>query len=235
MLYAAEAGSRAWGFASPDSDYDVRFIYCHSIDWYLTIQRKRDVLEFPLDSAMLDVSGWELRKGLQLFLDSNPALYEWLASPTVYKEYGDLAPILKSLIQHHYSHKKLAWHYLRMAEKNYRKYIDNQDQIRLKKYLYVVRPLLALQWMKTQQNLPPISIHNLLAGLVLPNAIRAAIDTLLSMKSHTPELGISPTFPALNPWIQVSIIHGRNYCIKAPSSFMAVEDLDCIFKRYVRN
>src|SRR6201990_2789542 len=83
VLYACESGSRAWGFASRDSDYDVRFLYVHEPDWYLSVQDRRDVIEEPL-SDELDVSGWELRKALRLLRKSNPPLLEWLKSPFVY-------------------------------------------------------------------------------------------------------------------------------------------------------
>ena len=85
VLYACESGSRAWGFASPDSDYDVRFIYVHRPDWYLSIVDRRDVIERPIVDEY-DLSGWELRKTLRLFRKSNPPLIEWLGSPIVYRE-----------------------------------------------------------------------------------------------------------------------------------------------------
>ena len=92
VLYACESGSRAWGFHSQDSDYDVRFIYAHPPDWYLSVdlEKKRDVIERPILDD-LDVSGWDLRKSLQLFRKSNPPLLEWLDSPIVYRDRFDVA------------------------------------------------------------------------------------------------------------------------------------------------
>ncbi|MBS4161445.1 nucleotidyltransferase domain-containing protein, partial [Klebsiella pneumoniae] len=83
ILFAVESGSRAWGFPSQDSDYDVRFIYVHQKDWYLSIDEKRDVIERPIHES-LDISGWELTKALRLFRKSNPPLLEWLSSEMVY-------------------------------------------------------------------------------------------------------------------------------------------------------
>ena len=85
IVYACESGSRAWGFPSANSDYDVRFIYIRPVDWYLSIYEKRDVIEYPIDEQ-LDISGWDLKKALQLLRKTNPPLLEWLGSPIVYLE-----------------------------------------------------------------------------------------------------------------------------------------------------
>lgn len=102
MLYACESGSRAWGFASPDSDYDVRFIYAQPADNYLSIEERKDVIELPVNEV-LDISGWDIRKVLQLFLKSNPPLYEWLQSPIVYKEQGNFRSELLQLAGTYFS------------------------------------------------------------------------------------------------------------------------------------
>lgn len=84
ILHAVESGSRAWGFASPDSDYDVRFIYVRKKEDYLTLCEKSDVIEWQLDET-LDINGWDLKKALQLFHKSNATLFEWSNSPIVYR------------------------------------------------------------------------------------------------------------------------------------------------------
>ena len=84
IVFACESGSRGWGFSSPDSDYDVRFIYAHDLDWYLTVFPGRDVIELPIDDVY-DVSGWDLRKALGLLRNGNATLVEWLSSPVVYR------------------------------------------------------------------------------------------------------------------------------------------------------
>jgi len=100
IVFACESGSRGWGFSSPDSDYDVRFVYRHCAEWYLTAteragkgQPQRDVIELPID-AELDVGGWDLRKALRLLDNSNPTLWEWLRSPIVYREQPGTATAL---------------------------------------------------------------------------------------------------------------------------------------------
>ena len=84
ILHCIESGSRAWGFASPDSDYDVRFIYVRPKEFYLRLDKTRDVIEWQLDDT-LDINGWDLQKPLRLLHSSTPTLFEWNNSPIVYK------------------------------------------------------------------------------------------------------------------------------------------------------
>lgn len=125
VLFACESGSRGWGFASPDSDYDVRFVYVHRRDWYLRVEPQRDVIEKPIDDV-LDVSGWELRKALQLLHRSNPTLLEWLDSPVVYREDARWAPRLRSLATAFFSPMRGRHHYLSMAKK---KSVDGEEEL----------------------------------------------------------------------------------------------------------
>ena len=146
IFYACEAGSRAWGFPSADSDYDVRFIYLHPRDWYLSVdlEYKRDVIERDIDGP-LDVSGWDLRKALSLLLKGNPPLMEWLGSPIVYLERFTVADQMRDLMAQHYSPVASLYHYLHMARGNYRDYLKGPT-VWVKKYFYVLRPLLAIRW-----------------------------------------------------------------------------------------
>ena len=122
ILHAVESGSRAWGFESNDSDYDVRFIYVRPLDCYLSIEEKRDVIEYS-ESNSLDISGWDIKKALQLFNSSNPPLYEWLTSPITYIEKEGFAERLRDLIAIFYSRTSCLYHYLHMAKGNYRNYL----------------------------------------------------------------------------------------------------------------
>ena len=140
ILFAAESGSRAWGFASPDSDYDVRFIYMHPRDYYLKLEKIRDVIELPINE-LLDINGWDLNKTLRLLHSSNPTIFEWLTSPIVYKETpfaGEFRPVLKR----YFSPKKGLNHYLSMAVGTYRGHLQG-DTVKAKKYFYALRPILA--------------------------------------------------------------------------------------------
>lgn len=138
VLYACESGSRGWGFASPDSDYDVRFLYVHPPEWYLRVEAPRDVIELPIDDE-LDVCGWEWRKALGLLKGANPTLIEWLDSPVVYQQDEVTVSALKALVPKWFSPLRARWHYYSMARKNFRGYLQGDD-VRLKKYFYVLRP-----------------------------------------------------------------------------------------------
>ncbi len=155
VLLAVESGSRAWGFASPDSDYDARFIYVNRPDWYLSVglEEQRDVIEYDIVDE-IDLNGWDLRKALRLFWRSNPAFVEWIQSPIVYVEEGRLATQVRALLPRVYSCTSGVHHYRSMARTNHRGYL-RADQVPLKKYFYVLRPLLAARWLEKYQTTPP--------------------------------------------------------------------------------
>lgn len=201
ILYAAESGSRAWGFPSPDSDYDVRFIYAHPRLWYLRLAEARDVIERPLDERAVDLAGWDVRKALRLLLRSNPALYEWLVSPIVYRDDGQFRARAEALFAAHASAHTLAHHYHALARGVWRRRIESQDAVRLKRYFYIARPLLSLQWVAAHGTVPPMSIHELLAACTLPGGIRAALDDLMALKCTTPELGDAPRIAEMDAWV----------------------------------
>lgn len=205
ILLAVESGSRAWGFGSPDSDYDVRFIYVHPRDWYLTLEERRDVIERPLDAHLVDLGGWDIRKALRLLLKSNPPLYEWLVSPITYLDDGDFRPAARALFERHATRRTLAGHYWSIARGQYHKEIAGDAEARLKKYFYVIRPLLSLLWTVQQQGPPPMGIGDLLAATALPTDVRAAIDDLLEAKRTTPELGRGARIPAIDTWAEAAI------------------------------
>lgn len=200
ILYAAESGSRAWGFASPDSDYDVRFIYAHPRDWYTSLNEKRDVIERPLDAKLVDLAGWDVRKALRLLLKSNPALYEWLASPIVYATDTVFQHAAKALFEAHANAGNLAHHYHSIARGQWKAEIDGSNAVKLKKYFYVVRPLLSLQWVTAHRAVPPMNLDELLAATTMPADVRRAIDDLLIAKRLTPELGRGPRIAVLDAW-----------------------------------
>lgn len=143
IIAAIESGSRAWGFASPDSDYDVRFIYVRNSESYLKLEGVRDVIEWKLDD-ILDINGWDLKKTLQLLHKSNPTVFEWCTSPIIYLQREEFLDI-KALLPQYFSVKKSLFHYWHMAETNYREYLKGSE-VRVKKYFYVLRPLLAAKW-----------------------------------------------------------------------------------------
>jgi uncharacterized protein len=145
ILLAVESGSRAWGFASLDSDYDVRFIYTHSLEWYLRVSEQRDVIEMA-GPDLLDASGWELRKTLRLFAKCNLALNEWLNSPIVYREASGFRTRMQALMPSYFNPIAAVHHYASMARAAYDS-CSADGTIRTKKLFYVLRALLACRWM----------------------------------------------------------------------------------------
>lgn len=186
ILYACESGSRAWGFPSADSDYDVRFVYVRPTAWYLSVQKRRDVIERMVGDKF-DLVGWGLPKALHLFGKSNPPLLEWLQSPIVYRKVGMLAERLRSLMADFYSPRSCLYHYFHMARGNYREYLKG-DTVWLKKYLYVLRPVLSCLWIEAGLGPVPMYMGTLVERLVDDPALKGAIDQLLVEKAAGREL-----------------------------------------------
>lgn len=161
VLYAAESGSRAWGFASPDSDYDARFIYARPVADYLKLEDTRDTIEWKLDEV-LDISGWDLAKFMRLMRRSNPSVFEWLASPVIYRERLSFAQV-RGLAPQCFSVVSISHHYLHMARNNAHEFLAG-EKVSLKKYLYVVRALLAARWSIRRQSPAPMLFSELMAA-----------------------------------------------------------------------
>lgn len=198
ILYAAESGSRVWGFDSPNSDFDVRFIYKHSASWYNSITEKRDVIERPGDP--LDITGWDVRKTLRLARKFNPQLREWFGSPCVYtgSETGDR---LKAIVEKHYSRRACVYHYHSMAWTNYREYLQG-DTVQRKKYLYVLRPLLCVRWLMERNSFPPLNVDFLRQEILGSGMVGTALDILVQQKRLGMELATGNKIPILNNWIE---------------------------------
>ena len=201
ILHAVESGSRAWGFPSPDSDYDVRFVYVRQTEDYLRLSPPRDVIEWELNE-IYDLSGWDLQKALRLMYKSNPTFFEWCASPIVYRT-TDIWQDVKNIADSYFSVKAGSYHYLSMAKTTYRTYLKG-DTVRVKKYFYVLRPLLACRWVLTHGTPPPMLFSELTESMLAPE-IRPITDELVSRKMQTPELGEEPMIPELNAYIEESI------------------------------
>lgn len=201
IVLAVESGSRAWGFASPNSDYDARFIYVNRPEWYLSVglEEQRDVIEYPIVDE-LDVNGWDLRKALRLFWKSNPAFMEWIQSPLVYLRRGAFLDESRALMNEVYSTESGMYHYRSMAKTNFRGYLQ-AERVPLKKYFYVLRPLLAVRWLERFGTPAPIEFGRLLAMIEDDRPLLAAIDALLAQKRMSPELGLSPQVPAIQDFI----------------------------------
>jgi len=205
ILYAVESGSRAWGFESTDSDYDVRLIYRHELKWYLNVLPKRDVIEYP-ESNLLDISGWDLRKTLFLLNKSNPVLFEWLNSPIVYIKNEASYNLIKEASEDYFSPISSIYHYLHMAKGNYRNYLQG-DIVRIKKYFYVLRPLLACMWIEKYSKTPRLNFQDLIKELEIGEQLLNSIAVLLKDKKTGIESGYGPKIPEINNFIQNKIEH----------------------------
>lgn len=228
VLYAVESGSRAWGFASPNSDYDVRFIYAHDLDGYLTVQPKRDVIEEMLPND-IDLAGWDLRKALHLMTKSNPSLFEWLHSPIVYAEDPTFTTEFRVLARRWYSEHRIFLHYLHMAHGNWKSYLQGEEVSR-KKYLYVLRPTLACRWIEQARGSVPMEFEELLA--TVDDEIKKAIGKLVREKMAGDELAVGPQDPVLHGFLTQEMERLPGVCPpegEAPN----VNELDVFFRRWV--
>lgn len=231
VLYACESGSRAWGFASRDSDYDVRFLYVHERDWYLSVEDRRDVIEQPIADD-LDVSGWELRKALRLLQKSNPPLLEWLKSPIIYRCDATFAVEFRELAKQFYSPRRCFVHYLHMAAGNARDYLIGRELVSLKKYLYVFRPLLACRWIERRCDPVPMPFSELIAEALDEAEVRAALAELVRQKQAGEELAVAPPVEVLSSFIEIEL--ARLEALEEPDEPGGdVAELNRFFRRYV--
>ena len=235
VLYAVESGSRAWGFASPNSDYDIRFIYVHPKDWYIAVdlEEKRDVIEYPIYDE-IDISGWDIRKALRLFKKSNPSFVEWLLSPIVYRDDGMFAGTARDILDSEYSIEKGIYHYRSMAKTNYRGYL-RKDEVPLKKYFYVLRPLLSIMWLEKYREPAPIEFAKLRQMVAKDKTLDEAITHLLERKKVALEKEVAPAIPVLNDFIQSELERLESYNETTEKGISNYSALNQLFHRTLRN
>jgi predicted nucleotidyltransferase len=233
-LLVVESGSRAWGFESPNSDFDVRFIYVNKPDWYLSVglEEQRDVIEYPIVDD-IDLNGWDLRKALRLFWKSNPAFVEWIQSPIVYSEVGDFARLARGLLPSTYSCVSGVHHYRSMAKTNYRGYLKS-DLVPLKKYFYVLRPLLAVRWLERYGTAAPIEFAQLLPLIQEDQPLVKAIESLLERKRNAPEMGLEPPVPAIHAFIESELSRLEAYEPKRQERDEVLPRLNEVFQSCLR-
>ncbi|MDE6387268.1 MAG: nucleotidyltransferase domain-containing protein [Lachnospiraceae bacterium] len=201
ILYAVESGSRAWGVASPDSDYDVRFIYVRTKEDYLSVQEKRDVIEWQLDDV-LDINGWDLKKTLVQFHKGNATLFEWANSPIIYRITDEWRDIYESCKQY-FSEKTALYHYYGTANSTFKQYLQSEE-VKYKKYVYALRPLLACKYIEDQHRVPPVMFDNLLRQS-LPKELSMEIEKMLEIKTKGDEIDLNPKMPVIQKFIEDEI------------------------------
>lgn len=198
---AIESGSRAWGFPSPDSDYDCRFLFVRRRDEYLTPWPRRNVIELPLD-GLLDINGWDLAKALRLILKGNAVVVEWLMSPIRYREDRWFRDQIEAFARNYASRNGIGRHYLHLGERQRRTYFGG-DQIALKKLFYALRPAAALRWLRLHPDeaVAPMHFPTLMAESDPPLEVAESVDRLLRAKLASRELGTGPLPPEIAAFI----------------------------------
>lgn len=235
ILLAIESGSRAWGFPSPDSDYDVRFIYSRTSDDYLSVYEKRDVIEQPLEGDM-DINGWDLKKALSLTIKQNAGLLEWLQSPHTYMEEIGFREDLLSFSDS--ARKRISFinHYRAMAKRFYEGEIRGQIEMKLKKYCYVLRPALALRWFRIHKDKSrvPMTMSDLLAETETPAKISVLIQEMIDKKAMMDESALSPRYPVLDEFIQYELDHYEESLVELEEKLEhPQEQANLLFRRWI--
>ncbi len=201
VLYAVESGSRAWGVESPDSDYDVRFVYVRTREDYLSLQEKRDVIEWQLDEV-LDINGWDLKKTLIQFRKGNATLFEWANSPVVYKT-TDAWEQISQVGKQYFSKKVALYHYYGTANSTFCQFLQGEE-VKYKKYIYALRPLLACKYIEQYQTIPPVKFEDLLKQS-LSQELSDEIQTMLKIKANSDEKDLNPRMPVIHKYIEEEI------------------------------
>lgn len=186
VLLACETGSRAWGFASPDSDFDVRFIYRHRKEWYLTLTEGKDSIDLMFDDGNMDISGWELRKTLRLLIKSNPPLLERIKSGIVYQGNPEFVSGINKLSDMSYSKVATLYHYIGMSKKSFAD-VENQDKYKLKKLFYALRTAVACKWIIERDEIPPVYFPTMIKELDFDEKFKDRIAFLIEFKSKQDE------------------------------------------------
>ena len=235
ILFAIESGSRAWGFPSPDSDYDVRFIYARPADWYLSLAPGRDVIELPIVDD-LDINGWDIKKALGLLLKPNPVMLEWLSSPIRYIWNEDVCSLLTTFSEEVAHGPACLNHYLHLGGRQWDIYIRGKDEVNLKKYFYIVRPAMAVRWMRLHPAIiPPMNFQELLAGINLDTELTSALEDLLYAKSQSKEIGLASRVACIDAFITAEFTWAKE-AVKTISGEKPKlrQQADDIFRKIVR-
>lgn len=227
VLYACESGSRAWGFPSANSDYDVRFIYIRPINWYLSVEPGKDVIEYKIKDN-LDINGWDLKKALPLLRKTNPPLLEWLGSPIVYYEKYSVTQKMRELANKYHSSSAYFFHYFHMANGNFREYLQGES-VWVKKYFYVLRPLLAMKWVEDGRGIVPTDFNFLLESLDLHEKLKTEIRELVKRKQEGDELEKGKRIELISNFIEEEVKKWNEYKIEKSSVLFPLSEIENLF------
>ncbi len=229
ILLACETGSRAWGFPSPDSDFDVRIIYKHNKDWYLSLTEEKDSIEYFLENNEIDISGWDLRKSLRLIWKSNPPLLERIQSPIIYKANKDFLTGINNVAQKTYSRIATIHHYLSMAKKALDEVTSSNDY-KLKRFFYALRASVACLWILEKEEIPPIEFGKMLNGLDLSQNLIKRINELIKLKSTISETYLHKGEQDLINFMESCIERAENESKSLPTSKGQITELNEFFR-----
>lgn len=228
ILYACESGSRAWGFPSPDSDYDVRFIYAKSADSYLSIHNEKDFMDFPLGSE-LDINGWDLKKTLELIYKSNSVPFEWVQSPIVYYRDKSFADELWTLCQSYFCPRTNIHHYLGIARGAMESL--KGDEIGIKKLFYVLRPLLSALWCLENRSIAPMNIFSLVD--LMPKELEQKVLSLIELKATAKERFAIQLDDSLKLWIDKTFEKCIREAKDIEKQYFEMDQLNVFFRKTI--
>lgn len=230
ILYVCESGSRAWGFASPDSNYDIRFIYKHDLDYYMSLWEKTDVIEFITEDDV-DGSGWDLRKTVKLLAKSNAPLLEWLYSPVVYYQDEAFASEMRKLAESCFSPIAYLYHYLGTT-KNFMD-VCTAKEVKLKGYFYALRTALAGKWIIENNSFPPVAFEELLP--IAPLHIQEKVKELMEIKANQNESYLHPKEVSITDFLMETIKFNEEDAKGLKSGKKIGEELDGVFRRNINS
>jgi len=235
LVFAAESGSRAWGFASPDSDFDIRFVFASERDSYVALFDPTQDIQYQEKSPIgpLDYAGWDLKKTLTLASRSNPSLLEWLGSPIVYSDRHGFGRDLGEFMGEHFSPRALAHHYINFMRNIRGKYMsDFVGEYTMKRYFYALRPILVILWMQANPwQLPPVQFRELL-GVEMPEGALSEIETLLRLKAEQIE-AVDHKSPLLDRFIADWFDKGHDTANAFPARQVPIDGLNTMLRRFL--
>ena len=227
VLFACESGSRAWGFASTDSDFDVRFIYTMPVKSYLQLRPPKDAFDMHMDGDY-DLAGWDIRKTAELLRKSNPPLLEWLDSPILYEADARIAPRLVALREMYFDPKKTSYHYLSLAAGIWKKYLADDPTPKRKKYLYILRPLACIRFIELHNAQPPTLFDTVLEAIDWPAEAMDAVARLVASKRAAEELGQMPADPVFTNYIPRWLDDAEKTAAQLPANDTPTAELDTL-------
>lgn len=226
LLLAIESGSRAWGFPSPDSDYDVRFLYVRPRRDYLALSPVRDVIERPIVDE-IDLNGWDIRKALGLMLKNNSVLSEWVGSPIRYRDPDPVIARMAELKDRHFDPNGFALHYAKLGRTAIARWLSDPGEVAVKRYFYALRPALAIRVLRRDPSRrPPMQLQQLMAEAALTPSAAEEIERLVTLKASTREAGLIARVPEIEALIADELARAGEVPARPPSEAFADEAND---------